>query len=51
VKIEDFVIAYRKTKLPHGYKNYLISKMQFLARDSQNVRMFLALVDGVALAG
>ena len=49
---EEFHLAYEKTKLPHGYKRYLIYRQNFLMnKHPEDFRIFLASVDGEVLAG
>ncbi len=51
VSCETFLQIYKKTKVPHSLKRYLSQKTLHLAKDSKNVRFYLAYLDSVPLAG
>lgn len=49
--LEDFLATYRKSPVPHGWKNYLITRQKFLsARNDGNIRIFLAYIGDEPLA-
>ena len=51
VSLEEFLKVYERIKTPHNYKRYLIKKLKFLTSYSTDIRLFLACVDGIPLAG
>ena len=49
---EDFRKIYKQTKIPHGYKWYLIWRQEFFQKNApEDFRIFLAYIDGVPQAG
>jgi hypothetical protein len=50
--LEEFLDAYRKTKIHHKWKSYNIWRQKFLSKNnSANIRIYTASVDWVILAG
>ncbi len=50
--IEDFLAIYGKTKLPHGWKNFLVHRHERLFAERRgNLRTYLASANGKILAG
>lgn len=50
--LENFLAAYQKTALPHGWKRYLTNRQKYLSGlGDGNVRIFLASIRGEVLAG
>lgn len=50
--IDTFLAIYQKTKLPHGWKNFLIHRhSRLFAEQSGNLRTYLASAHGKILAG
>lgn len=50
--LEDFLAIYRKTKVRHGWKSYLIFRQQYLSRTHpEKIRIYLAYLEWECLAG